>query len=153
VHWQIINDAMVGVTSGPRGSARTRFEGITYTVAAKTGTAQVVGIAQNVRAKDVELAAEHVDHGLFVAYAPADAPTIALAVIVENGGGGSSAAAPVARKILDAYFGGESRSFVEMGAPLADVEHDHDHDHSPAAESAAAVAQIPAVTAVASGGD
>jgi hypothetical protein len=40
-----------------------------------------------------------------------------------------------------------------MGAPLADVEHDHDHDHSPAAESAAAVAQIPAVTAVASGGD
>ena len=135
VHWQIINDSMVSVTSGPRGSARARFEKITYSVAGKTGTAQVVGIAQDQRAKEVELADEHVDHGLFVAYAPAEAPTIALAVVVENGGGGSSAAAPVARKILDAYFGGESRTVVELG-PVA-VEHDHDHDHDSGAEAAA----------------
>jgi penicillin-binding protein 2 len=48
------------------------------------------------------------DHGLFVAYAPGDAPTIAVGVVVENGGGGARAAAPVARKILDAYFAADA---------------------------------------------
>ena len=103
-HWQMIRDAMVGVTTEPRGTGRTSMDGAFYTVAGKTGTAQVVGVAQ-----DESVAAEILDeasrdNGLFVAYAPADNPEIAIAVVVENNGGGSRTAAPVARRVLDTYF-------------------------------------------------
>lgn len=103
-HWQIVHDAMVGVTTELHGTARVPMEGTTYTVAGKTGTAQVFSVGQDERYHEDEVDERLRDHGLFVAYAPADAPTIAVAVVVENGGGGSRAAAPVARKILDAYF-------------------------------------------------
>jgi len=104
LHWQQIGAAMVGVTEDLHGSGRTAMRGTPYSVAGKTGTAQVFSLAQ-----DEEYDAEEVDerlrdHGLFIAYAPAENPTIAVAVVVENGGGGSTAAAPVARKILDAYL-------------------------------------------------
>ena len=69
----------------------------------KTGTAQVIGIAQNAIYKEEEVAERHRNHGLFIAFAPFDAPTIALAVIVENGGG-SSAAYPIARKVIDTWL-------------------------------------------------
>jgi penicillin-binding protein 2 len=107
-HWQIVIDAMVGVTAEPRGSARAPMQGTTYTVAGKTGTAQVIGIAQDARYKEEEIDERLRDHGLFVAFAPADDPRIAVGVVVENGGGGSRAAAPVARKVFDAYFAAES---------------------------------------------
>jgi len=107
-HWQIVIDAMVGVTAEPRGSARAPMQGTTYSVAGKTGTAQVIGIAQDERYREEEIDERLRDHGLFIAFAPAEAPRIALSVVVENGGGGSRAAAPVARKILDAYFAAES---------------------------------------------
>jgi penicillin-binding protein 2 len=108
VHWQIVHDAMVGVTAEPRGSARAPMLGTTYSVAGKTGTAQVIGIAQDAKYREEEIDERFRDHGLFVAFAPAYAPRIALGVVVENGGGGSRAAAPVARKVFDAYFAAEN---------------------------------------------
>jgi penicillin-binding protein 2 len=107
-HWQIVHDAMVGVTSEPRGSARAPMQGTTYSVAGKTGTAQVIGIAQDEKYREEDIDERFRDHGLFVAFAPADDPRIALGIVVENGGGGSRAAAPVARKVFDAYFAAES---------------------------------------------
>ena len=108
VHWDLVHEAMVGVTADPRGSARAPMQGTTYSVAGKTGTAQVIGIAQDERYREEEIDERHRDHGLFVAFAPAEAPRIALGVVVENGGGGSRAAAPVARKILDFYFAADN---------------------------------------------
>jgi penicillin-binding protein 2 len=107
-HWDIVHDAMLGVTADPRGSARAPMQGTTYAVAGKTGTAQVIGIAQDEKYNEEEIDERHRDHGLFVAFAPAEAPRIALGVVVENGGGGSRAAAPVARKVFDAYFAAET---------------------------------------------
>jgi penicillin-binding protein 2 len=107
LHWQEVHDAMVGVTYEPRGSARGSMAGTAYRVAGKTGTAQVFTVAQDEKYDEKEIDERLRDHGLFVAYAPAEDPQIALAVVVENGGGGSRAAAPVARKILDAYFAAE----------------------------------------------
>ena len=78
------------------------------TAGGKTGTAQVIGIAQDERYREEEIDERHRDHGLFVAFAPAEAPRIALGVVVENGGGGARAAAPVARLVLDAYFAMEN---------------------------------------------
>ena len=75
-----------------------------YKIAGKTGTAQVFGIAQDGEYDEDILPKHLLDHALFVAYAPAEDPKIAIAVIVENGGSGSSAAAPVARKVMDAYL-------------------------------------------------
>lgn len=106
--WQLVHDAMVGVTADPRGSARAPMQGTVYSVAGKTGTAQVIGIAQDERYREEEIDERLRDHGLFVAFAPADAPTIALGVVVENGGGGARAAAPVARQIFDAFFAAEN---------------------------------------------
>jgi penicillin-binding protein 2 len=83
------------------------MEGTTYTVAGKTGTAQVVGVAQDEEYDEEALDEQFRDNGLFVAYAPVEDPRIAIAVVVENRGGGSRTAAPVARRILDAYFGTE----------------------------------------------
>ncbi|MBN1237252.1 MAG: penicillin-binding protein 2 [Gammaproteobacteria bacterium] len=103
-HWAAIHDAMVGVTKDLRGSGRTSMLGTSYVVAGKTGTAQVFTVAQEEKYDADEVDERLRDHGLFIAFAPAEAPRIAVAVVIENGGGGSSAAAPVARKILDAYF-------------------------------------------------
>ena len=102
--WSAIHEAMRGVTSGLRGSARAAFLGAEYTVAGKTGTAQVFTVAQEEEYDEEEVDERLRDHALFVAFAPAEDPTIALAVVVENGGGGSRTAAPVARQILDTYF-------------------------------------------------
>ena len=87
-HWQIVHDAMVGVTSASNGTARTPFAGLTYQVAGKTGTAQVITIAQDQRYREDELNERQRDHRLFIAFAPADAPRIALGIVVENGGDG-----------------------------------------------------------------
>ncbi|MFO7285929.1 MAG: penicillin-binding protein 2 [Gammaproteobacteria bacterium] len=111
--WEIVNDAMIGVTRDPRGSARTPLAGTDYVVAGKTGTAQVFTVAQEAKYNEEEIDERLRDHGLFIAYAPAESPEIAVAVVVENGGGGSRAAAPVARKILDAYFAARGTGVVE----------------------------------------
>ncbi|MBA4503442.1 penicillin-binding protein 2 [Marinobacterium marinum] len=110
-HWQQVIDGMVSVMHGPRGTARRSAKGTTYNIAGKTGTAQVVGIAQDAVYDAEALEERHRDHALFVAFAPVEDPKIALAVVVENGGvrggGGSSTAAPVAREILDAWLLGD----------------------------------------------
>jgi penicillin-binding protein 2 len=78
-----------------------------YTIAGKTGTAQVFSIAQNEKYDEKNVNERLRDHALFVAFAPAEAPRLAIAVLVENGGHGSSVAAPIARKIFDAYLLGK----------------------------------------------
>jgi len=95
---KVIHDAMVGVVR--QGTARQAFAGAAYQAAGKTGTAQVYslrGAKYDAQAIDERLR----DHALFMAYAPAHNPQIALALIVENVGWGATGAAPVARAVLD----------------------------------------------------
>ena len=75
--------------------------------AGKTGTAQVIAIKQNEKYDEKRINERHRDHALFIAFAPADSPKIALAVVVENGGFGARAAAPIARLVLDYYLLGK----------------------------------------------
>ncbi|MFL2546137.1 MAG: penicillin-binding protein 2 [Candidatus Rariloculaceae bacterium] len=105
-HWQRIHDGMLGVTEDTSGTARTSMRGTEYLVAGKTGTAQVYTVAQDEKYDAETLDERLLDHGLFVAFAPAEAPTISIAVVVENRGGGSVTAAPIARQMLDIYFEG-----------------------------------------------
>jgi penicillin-binding protein 2 len=103
-HLAVIRNAMVGVTKYGTGSRA--FAGAEYEVAGKTGTAQVFSLkGSKYEAHKVD--ERHRDHALFIAYAPADAPKIALAVLVENGGFGAETAAPIARQILDYYLLGK----------------------------------------------
>jgi len=100
-HIDIIKQAMVGVTQ--EGTSAAVFSKAGYLSAGKTGTAQVVGMKQNEK-YNAKLVAEHKrDHSLYIAFAPADKPRIAIAAIVENGGFGASAAAPIVKQALD-YF-------------------------------------------------
>ncbi|HTS51849.1 MAG TPA: penicillin-binding protein 2, partial [Burkholderiales bacterium] len=103
---KLVRDAMVDVTR-PGGTAAAAGAGAAYRFAGKTGTAQVVAMKQNEKYDERRVQERHRDHALFIAYAPADAPTIALAVLVENGGHGASAAAPVARSVLDFFLLGK----------------------------------------------
>lgn len=99
----IVKLGMVDVTL-PGGTAAVVGANAGYSIAAKTGTAQVIGIKQNEKYNEHAINERHRDHALFIAYAPADDPKIALAVIVENGGHGGSAAGPIARKVMDYYL-------------------------------------------------
>jgi penicillin-binding protein 2 len=103
----IVKNGMIAVTQ-PGGTAARVGAQAGYTIAAKTGTAQVIGIKQNAKYNASSIDERHRDHALFVAYAPADDPKIALAVIVENGGHGGSAAGPIARKVMDYYLLGKT---------------------------------------------
>jgi penicillin-binding protein 2 len=104
-HLQTVIDAMVDVNVS--GTGRAAFQGAPYKVAGKTGTAQVIGIKQNEKYDADRIDERHRDHSLFIAFAPADEPKIALAVLVENGGFGAAAAAPIARQALDYYLLGK----------------------------------------------
>ena len=77
---------------------------ISYRMAGKSGTAQVVEIKQGEEYSEEELEEAEKNHAWFIAFAPVKSPKIAVAVLVENGGGGSSVAGPVARKVLDSYL-------------------------------------------------
>jgi penicillin-binding protein 2 len=99
-HLALIKAAMVDVTK-PGGTAVRASQGAPYTVAAKTGTAQVVGMKQNETYNEKHMKEEHRDHALFIAFAPAEDPKIAMAILVENGGHGGSTAAPIAREVFD----------------------------------------------------
>ncbi len=102
-HWETIFDGMREVVHGRKGTAKALAQGITYEMAGKTGTAQVIGIAQNAVYNEADVSERHRHHGLFVAFAPIEAPTIAVGIIVENGGG-SSAASPIAREVIDTWL-------------------------------------------------
>ena len=105
-NWDYVIDSMIKVVHSARGSARRIGEDSSYIIAGKTGTAQVFDIKQNERYIKEEVELHLRDHALFVAFAPARNPTIAVSVIVENGGSGGGVAAPIARKVLDAYIQG-----------------------------------------------
>jgi penicillin-binding protein 2 len=132
-HVRVIVEAMRDTTV--EGTPRRVFAGAAYRSGGKTGTAQAVGIAQGQR-YDAARIAEHLrNHSLYVAFAPVEAPTIALAVIVENAGFGAAAAAPIARRVFDYWLLGlypseedlaltrEGRSAAPVGTPrrAADV--------------------------------
>ena len=104
-HLKVIKDALVGVNK--EGTSARVFADAPYVSAGKTGTAQVIAIKQNEKYVESRVAERHRDHALFIAYAPADKPTIALAVIAENSGFGARAAAPIARQVLDYYLLGK----------------------------------------------
>ena len=102
-HWDAVIEGMRQVVFGPRGSANNIAQGATYPMAGKTGTAQVVSIAQDEEYDAEQLAIRQRDHALFVGFAPVDKPQIVVAAIIENGEK-SSAAAAVVRKVFDAWL-------------------------------------------------
>jgi penicillin-binding protein 2 len=102
--WERMIDAMEDVLHGERGTARGAARGLNYRIAGKTGTAQVISIGQEEEYDAAELEERLRDHALFVGFAPADSPSIVVALIIENGGSGGTTAAPVARKIFDYWL-------------------------------------------------
>jgi len=109
-NWNDIISAMVDVVHGAQGTARRSGLNAAYRFAGKTGTAQVIGMAQDEDYEEEEIRQEFKDHAWFIAFAPVEDPKIALAILVENGGSGSRTAAPIARTLLDHYLTGESES-------------------------------------------
>ncbi len=104
-YWDNVLEAMRDVMQGPRGSARAVGTGAPYEMAGKSGTAQVVSIAQDAEYEEEELEERQRDHALFISFAPFGDPRIAVAVIVENGSSGSGVAAPIAKAVMDQYLG------------------------------------------------
>ncbi len=117
-HWDLIIDGMRAVMEG--GTATRSAAGAPYSIAGKTGTAQVFSVAQNARYNESAIAERLRDHAWFVAFAPIEAPRIAVAVLVENGRSGSGTAAPIARTVMDAYL---LRKFppADAATPSGDV--------------------------------
>ena len=103
-NWQTIITAMKKVVHSLHGTAQGISRNLSYKVAGKTGTAQVFGIKQDEEYVEKDVKKKLRDHALFVSFAPAHDPQIAVAVIVENGGHGGSVAAPIARKVMDQYL-------------------------------------------------
>jgi penicillin-binding protein 2 len=115
---EVIKRAMVGVNT--HGTGARAFAGAGYTSAGKTGTSQVFSL-KGAEYKESRVKKELRDHALFIAFAPADEPKIALAVLVENGGFGAQSAAPIARMVFDYYLLGK----LPKGAAAEDeVEED-----------------------------
>ena len=104
-HIAVIKKALIGVNK--EGTSATVFAGAEYTSGGKTGTSQVIAIKQGDKYIESRVQERYRDHALFIAYAPAENPRIALALIVENAGFGAKAAAPIARQVLDYYLLGK----------------------------------------------
>jgi penicillin-binding protein 2 len=111
----LVKRAMVAVTQ-PGGTAAGASAGASYKFGGKTGTAQVIGMKQGEKYVASQISERNRDHAWFIAFAPADKPRIALAVLAENGGHGGSTAAPIARKVIDYYLLGKAPK------PLQDVK-------------------------------
>lgn len=110
-NWERVIEAMVDTAHEPGGTAYRIGRDAPYRIAAKTGTAQVAGLAQDEdEAPDLAATPEHLrDHALFIAFAPADAPQVAIGVLAEHAGHGGTAAAPIARQVMDMVLLGEVR--------------------------------------------
>lgn len=139
----IVRNAMVGVTK--EGTSVRSFAGASYLSGGKTGTAQAVGIGQNEK-YDIRRIDEHQrDHALYIAFAPADDPKIALAIVVENAGFGSDSAAPITRRIFDYWLLNHYPSLEDMaslqsgkgGAPLGKPRMAADVPLTPTAQAVA----------------
>ncbi|GAA4810252.1 penicillin-binding protein 2 [Marinicella pacifica] len=106
--WQLVHDGMVAVVNAPNGTGRA-IRSEDYLIAGKSGTSQVYGKSEeDIYKKSEDLPKELRNHALFIAFAPADKPQIAVVVVAEHGSSGSKAAAPIAKKIIDAYLQPES---------------------------------------------
>jgi len=103
-HWDYVHKAMNDVVHSARGTAKGISKGLSYKIAGKTGTAQVISIKAEEEYDSSKIVKSQWDHALFVAFAPAEDPQIAIGLIVENGEHGSSAAAPIARLVMDIYM-------------------------------------------------
>ncbi|MDE2388651.1 MAG: penicillin-binding protein 2, partial [Betaproteobacteria bacterium] len=125
---EVVKSALVDVTR-PGGTAAKAGANAAYTFAGKTGTSQVIAIKQGERYNEKAIDERHRDHAMFIAYAPAENPKIALAVLVENTGTGGSTAAPIARQVFDYFLLGKpaEAAVAQLTEPAAD--HDHDHGH------------------------
>ncbi len=119
--WAQVSAGMQQVMHNPRGTAHKVGDTSTYRIAGKSGTAQVVAIKQGEKYDRSKLDERHRDHALFIAFAPAEAPQIAVAVMIENGEGGSSVAAPVAKAVMDAWLLGENGQLKPEYAPAVPV--------------------------------
>ena len=115
-HWVSVIKAMEKVVhrggqgAGENGTAWASIgQYVNYRMAGKSGTAQVVGIAQGEEYKEEDLDERLRKHAWFVGFAPLNEPTIAIAVIVENGGSGSEVAAPLAKAVIDFHMGRDAR--------------------------------------------
>lgn len=122
-HLSLVKRAMTAVTL-PGGTAAYAGSGASYSFAGKTGTAQVIGIKQGETYKEKEIDERHRDHAWFIAFAPADKPRIAIAVLAENAGHGGSISAPIARKVIDYYLLGKLPQAMLDAKAKTETEHD-----------------------------
>jgi penicillin-binding protein 2 len=120
---KLVTAAMVDVTR-PGGTAARASQGATYAIAAKTGTAQVIGMKQGEKYDEKRVKEQFRDHALFIAYAPADDPKLAMAILVENGGHGGDTAAPIARQVFDYHLLRKVAAEKPKLEPRDDEEHD-----------------------------
>ncbi|HYF44175.1 MAG TPA: penicillin-binding protein 2 [Ramlibacter sp.] len=152
-HIAIIKKAMVGVTQG--GTSTRVFAGSGYLSGGKTGTAQAVGIGQKEKYNASKLEEHQRDHSLYIAFAPADDPKIALAAVVENAGFGAAAAAPIARRVFDYWLMGQYPTEEDLAAvrkgqaanPIGKPRNAAEVAWPPGASAAAAPAATPAAAA------
>ena len=113
-HVAFIHGALYGVTQ--EGTSRSSFIGASYKSGGKTGTAQVVGIKAGEKYNAKRIDERFRDHALYTAFAPLEAPRIAVAVVVENAGFGAGAAAPIARRVFDFVLNGQYPSEADIAA-------------------------------------
>ncbi|MFO1270777.1 MAG: penicillin-binding protein 2 [Rubrivivax sp.] len=113
-HLAVIRQALVGVNK--EGTSAAAFKDAPYVSGGKTGTAQVVGIKQDQKYNAAQMAEHLLDHALYVAYAPADDPRVAVALVVENAGFGAANAAPIARRVFDYLLAGLYPSEEDLAA-------------------------------------
>lgn len=102
--WQTVKRSMEHVIHSSYGTGKKMAEGIKYRMAGKSGTVQVVSFQSDRRPEKHEIKAEHQDNAMFISYAPAEKPKIALSIVVERGGSGGATAGPMARLISDYYL-------------------------------------------------
>ena len=152
-HVALITRALYGVTQ--EGTSVRSFVGAPYKTGGKTGTAQAVGIKANEKYNATKIDEYQRDHSLYIAFAPVESPTIALAIVVENAGFGSEAAAPITRRVFDYWLQGLWPSDEDMaatqlgksGAPIGKQRRAVDVALPGAAASAAAAAAAAALPA------
>jgi penicillin-binding protein 2 len=113
-HVAVVKKALLGVTQ--EGTSARAFAGAQYLSGGKTGTAQAVTIGQKEKYNASKLEEHKRDHALYMAYAPADNPTIALAIVVENSGFGAEHAAPITRRVFDYWVAGIYPSEEDIAA-------------------------------------
>lgn len=120
-HLDLVRRAMMAVTQ-PGGTAAQASAGASYTIAGKTGTAQVIGMKQGEKYDASKIDERHRDHAWFISFAPVEQPRIAVVVLAENGGHGGGTAAPIARKVMDYYLLGKvPQPVVPVIAPASSI--------------------------------